>query len=65
MVELSPGINLHLGKNLRLMVHGRFLLTEGGESAIDEAPYKGFWPGEWPGTFADSKSVFFQLAYAD
>ncbi|MBN2340531.1 MAG: hypothetical protein JXX29_15670 [Deltaproteobacteria bacterium] len=65
MFEVSPGVNLHFGDDFRIMVHGRWNRTQGEESDFDEAPLRGFWPGEWPGSFADSTSLFVQLAYAN
>ncbi len=65
MVELNPGVNVHFGKDVRLMIHGQLIWTQGVEADIDEAPLSGFWPGEWPGAFADSKTLFIQVGFAN
>lgn len=65
MVELNPGVNVHFGEDVRLMIHGQLIWTQGVEADIDEAPLRGFWPGEWPGAFADSKTLFIQVGFAN
>jgi hypothetical protein len=65
MVELNPGVNVHFGEDVRLMIHGQLIWTQGVEADIDEAPLRGFWPGEWPGAFADSRTLFIQVGFAN
>lgn len=65
LIQVAPGVNVHFGKNLRLMIHGEWIKTTGTEADIDEAPLLGFWPGEWPGAFVDSKSLYVQLGFAN
>lgn len=65
MLQVVPGVNLHFGKNIRLMVQGQFVRTQGGEADFDEANRLGFWPGEWPGSFISSSALLVQLAYAN
>ncbi|MBN2718772.1 MAG: hypothetical protein JXX14_23195 [Deltaproteobacteria bacterium] len=65
MMQLTPGVNVHFGDNVRLMIHGQLVRTTGVEADIDEAPLAGFWPGEWPGSFSGYKNLFIQLAFAN
>ncbi len=64
MWQLSPGINLHVGKYVRVMVGGEFNFAEGSESDIDGARYANLWPNEWPGDWIDSKRLLVQLAFS-
>ena len=64
MWSLVPGVNLHIGKHVRVMLNGEFVLTEGSESDIDGAPWENLWPNEWPGNWAESKRLLLQLAFS-
>ena len=65
MLQLTPGVNIHFGDDVRLMIHGQLARTTGVEADIDEAPLAGFWPGEWPGDFKGYKNLFIQLGFAN
>ena len=69
MWQFAPGLNVHFGADLRIMIHGMLVKTTpsgaDAEAEIDEAPLQGFWPGEWPGSFGDSKALFVQVAFAN
>ncbi|MBN1654533.1 MAG: hypothetical protein JXA30_12245 [Deltaproteobacteria bacterium] len=64
MWQLVPGVNLHLGKHVRLMIEGEFVLTQGNEAMIDGSRKDGLWPNEWPGLFADFNRLIVQLAFS-
>jgi len=64
MWRVMPGVNLHVGKYVRLMVDGEFLFAQGTESDIDGSRRDGLWPNEWPGAFDDSWRLMVQAAFS-
>jgi hypothetical protein len=64
MWQVAPGVNLHIGKYVRLMIDGEFTFVEGVESDIDGARWEKLWPNEWPGDWTDSKRLLVQLAFS-
>ena len=64
MWQVAPGINLHVGKYVRLMIGGEFTFAEGTEADIDGSRNAGLWPNEWPGDFVDAKRLLVQLAFS-
>ena len=62
MWQIVPGVNLHLGRHVRVMVHGDFVITEDDEP--DESTGDGLWPGEWPGPWRDTARLMVQLAFS-
>jgi hypothetical protein len=61
--QLAPGINLHVGEHVRLMLDGEFVFAQGTEADLDGSRRDGLWPNEWPGSFADSKRLLVQLLF--
>lgn len=59
--QVVPGINLHLGDHVRLMIDGEFLITQGSEP--DESTNDGLWPGEWPGPWRNTSRLLIQVAF--
>ena len=55
------GANLRFGDHLRLMIDGDFTRVEGAEP--DEVTREGWWPREWPGTWAGENRLSVQLAF--
>ncbi|MCP4676609.1 MAG: hypothetical protein GY854_14070 [Deltaproteobacteria bacterium] len=64
MWQINPGVNLHVGKYVRVMIGGEFTFTQGSESDIDGARYENLWPNEWPGDWFNSKRLLVQLAFS-
>ncbi len=61
--QLTPAVNLHIGKHVRLMIDGEFVFAQGEESDIDGSRRSGLWPNEFSGDFSDSKRLLVQLAF--
>ncbi len=61
--EIAPGVNLLVGKHVRLMIDGEFRFAQGSESSIDGTRRSGLWPNEYSGNWADSKKLMIQLAF--
>lgn len=64
MWQITPGINLHIGRHVRFMVNGEFNLSEGKEADIDGSRRDGLWPNEFPGTWGDIKKLLVQIAFS-
>jgi hypothetical protein len=61
--QVTPGLNLHIGRHVRFMINGDFIFAEGSEADIDGSRRDGLWPNEFPGNFQDSKRLLLQLAF--
>jgi len=61
--QLTPAVNLLIGKHVRLMIDGELIFTEGTEADIDGSRRDGLWPNEWPGEFRDSRRLMVQLSF--
>ncbi len=62
MWQIVPGMNLHLGKFVRVMINGEFVITE--DSEPDESTGDGLWPGEWPGPWKNESRLLVQVAFS-
>ena len=62
--QITPGLNLHIGRYTRLMIDGEFVISQGTEADIDGSRRDGLWPNEYPGTWGDAKSVLVQLCFS-
>lgn len=72
LMQLAPGLNVHFGDNVRLMIHGQLAKTIGKESDFYDSELDDViietdldWPGGWPGEFTGYKNLFIQLAFAN
>jgi hypothetical protein len=62
--QVTPGVNLHIGKHVRLMIDGQLRFAEGSEADIDGSRREGLWPNEFPGAWADRTRLLVQLAFS-
>jgi hypothetical protein len=60
---IAPGVNLHVGKHVRLMIDGEFQFAQGTEASFDGTRRSGLWPNEYAGNWADSKKLMIQLGF--
>ncbi|MBN2342992.1 MAG: hypothetical protein JXX29_13060 [Deltaproteobacteria bacterium] len=63
MWQIVPGVNVHIGKYVRLMLNGEFIIAQGTEADIDGSRRDGLWPEEYPGAWTDAKRFMLQLAF--
>ena len=61
--QVTPALNLHIGKHVRLMLDGELVFAQGTEADVDGSRRDGLWPNEFPGTLGDSKKFLLQLAF--